>query len=57
MDLVCFLLHHFYFRRLKDNKQLLRGKPFANFWYVLKHEKDGTGDRRSYMIYKYEEMN
>ena len=57
MDLVCFLLHHFYFRRLKDNKQLLRGKPFAKFWYVLKHEKDGTGDRRSYMIYKYEEMN
>ena len=36
--------------RPKDNKQLLRAKSFANFWYSLKHKKGDTRDMMPYNI-------
>ena len=38
----------FYSRTPKYNKQLLRVKSVANFWYSIKKEKIYTGERRSY---------
>ena len=50
----CYIMA-FYFWRPRYNKQLLRARSFANFLYLLNHDKGDTGDRRV-IIYRYAKM-